>query len=245
MTACPSELKLELHLLDPTASAVAGHVARCPDCRVRLDAMERLGAEFRAQVFPATVEWVVGAARPGRTLRWLLAWAPFPALAAAGALLFLVPAPRPPDDYVGLKGVELGLAVFAQVQGAARAVGDGDRVPAASALRFQLKPSAPCRLWLVSVDGAGQVSRLYPATGEASAPLGGPGPLPGGAVLDGRPGPERIYAVCTREPLAFSEVERAARAAAAGGVRGVRSGGALHGLPRGAAQATLLLEKGP
>ena len=245
MTRCPSDLALELHLFDPAASAVSGHLAACGACAERLAAMERVGAEFRAQVFPATVDRVVEAARPRLPLRRWLSWAPFPALAAAAALLLLLPAPRPPADYVGVKGAGLGLGVFARIRGSVEAVRDGERVPAATALRFRVHPAWPCRLWLLSVDGAGQVSRLFPATGDGGAPLGSAGTLPGGAVLDGRPGPERIYAICTRSPLSFATAERAARAAAAGGPGAVRSAGALAGLPEGAAQATLLLEKGP
>ena len=168
MTRCPSELKLELHLLDPASSPVAGHVAGCAACGARLAEMERLGDEFRAQVFPATADRVVAAARPRFSLSRLLTWAPIPALAAAAALLFLVPHPQPPDDYVGVKGADIALAVFAQAQGTVLAVTDGGKVPAGAALRFQVKSSVPCQLWLVSVDGAGQVSRLYPASGDAS-----------------------------------------------------------------------------
>jgi len=245
MTPCPSELKLERYLLDPAASPLAGHVAACPPCRERIAEMERIGDEFRALVFPATVDRVVEAAAPRRPLSWLMSLAPFPALAAAAAVLFLMPTPQPDPDYTGIKGGDIRLSVFAQVAGAVRAVADGDRVPPTAALRFQVQPTAACCLWIVSVDGAGQVSRLYPADGDASVPLGQAGPLPGGAVLDGRTGPERIYAVCTRNAIPFAEVERAARAAAGGGARSVRAGLALRGLPAGALQATLLLEKTP
>jgi hypothetical protein len=245
MTPCPSDLKLERYLLDPAASPLAGHVAACPPCQERIAEMEKVGAEFRALVFPATVERVVEAAAPRRPLAWLMSLAPFPALAGAAAALFLMSAPQPDPDYTAIKGAEIRLSVFAQVAGAVRAVADGDRVPAGAALRFQVQPTAPCRLWIVSVDGTGQVSRLYPADGDAGAPLSGSGPLPGGAVLDGRNGPERIYAVCTRASMSFAEVERAVRASAVGGIQAVRAGMMLRGLPAGALQATLLLEKSP
>jgi hypothetical protein len=99
-------------------------------------------------------------------------------------------------------------------------------------------------LWLLSVDGAGQVTRLHPATGDAAPPPAG-GELPGGAVLDGQAGPERLYAVCSAGPLAWQEVEGAARAAAGGGEERVRAGATLEGLPTGTTQTTLLLEKRP
>jgi hypothetical protein len=149
----------------------------------------------------------------------------------------------PGSDYVGTKGFPF-TAWLADPAGA-RAVTDGGEVPAAGALRFRVQPPAPCRLWIVSVDSGGQVSRLYPAEGEGGAEVRQGGALPGGAVLDGRPGPERLFAVCAPEPIPFARVKQAARAAAAGGAGAVRSGKMLPGLPRGAVQATLLLEKRP
>jgi len=246
MSRCPSDLALEKHLLDPSASPLAAHLTGCAPCRERVAEMERQGAEFRAFVFPATVDRVAGAAaaRPSMLGR-LLTLAPFPALAAVAAALLLMPAPQPPPDYTGVKGAEIRLTVYAQLPGEVRALADGARVPASAALRFQVRPTAPCRLWIVSVDAADQVSRLYPTEGDAGAPLGEGGAVPGGALLDGRPGPERIYAVCTRGPLPFAAVERAARTAAAGGAEAVRTGSPLSGLPAGALQATLLLEKSP
>jgi hypothetical protein len=240
MSRCPSELQLEELLMAGEASPLAGHVAGCTSCRARLEEMRGLGEEFRREVYPLTVDAVAGTARAPRPRRWLLVLAPLPALAAA-AIAFLVVPRSPPPDYVGIKGPELSVAVFVQAAGGARAVADGEEVPAGAALRFRIRPPAPCRLWLVSVDAAGQVSRLYPATGEA--PEVGAGSLPGGAVLDGRPGPERIFAVCSPRPLAFGEVERAARQAAGGGEAAVRAARVLAGLPGEARQATVLIEK--
>ncbi|HEY6106753.1 MAG TPA: DUF4384 domain-containing protein, partial [Anaeromyxobacteraceae bacterium] len=193
--------------------------------------------------YPATVGAVEEAAeRAAGRRRWRLPLllAPVAAAAAAVALMW-----GPSPDYVGPKGFPF-TAWLAGPAGA-RAVGDGGEVPAAGALRFRVQPPVPCRLWVVSVDAVGQVSRLYPAEGqgEGGAEVREGGALPGGAVLDGRPGPERLFAVCAREPLPFARLERAVRDAAAGGAGAVRSGKVLGGLPRGAVQATLLLEKRP
>jgi len=243
MTAarCPSDLALERHLRDPARSALAGHLETCPACRERVARMEAEAEEFRRVVYPATVGAVEDAAekaagrRPWRLSLWL---APVAAAAAAVALWW-----GPGGDYVGVKGFPF-TAWLAGPAGA-RAVPDGAEVPAAGALRFRVQPPAPCHLWIVSVDPGGQVSRLYPAEGEGGAEVRQGGALPGGAVLDGRPGPERLFAVCAPEPLLFARVEQAARAAAGGGPEAVRAGKLLTGLPRGAVQATLLLEKRP
>ncbi|HEY6104842.1 MAG TPA: DUF4384 domain-containing protein [Anaeromyxobacteraceae bacterium] len=243
MTAarCPSDLALERHLQDPARSALAPHLGACPACRERVARMEAEAEEFRRFVYPATVGAVEDAAekvagrRPWRLALWL---APAAAAAAVVALMW-----GPGSDYVGTKGFPF-TAWLAGPAGA-RAVTDGGEVPAAGALRFRVQPPAPCRLWIVSVDSGGQVSRLYPAEGEGGAEVRQGGALPGGAVLDGRAGPERLFAVCAPEPIPFARVEQAARAVAAGGAGAVRSGKVLPGLPRGAVQGTLLLEKRP
>jgi len=241
MTRCPSDLDLEMHLLEPARSPLAGHLAACPRCAGRLAEMNRIGEEFRREVFPATVDAVVERARGRRPLRpWLLAAVPLSAAAAAAVLLVA----RPPADYVGSKGSPLALSVFVQTVEGARAATDGEVVPAGAALRFQVRPRGACRLWVLSVDASGTVSRLFPATGEAGQ-VPGTGPLPGGAVLDGRAGPERIFAVCSATPLPFDRVAGAALAAAAGGDARVRGARAIQGLPADAAQDTLLLEKRP
>ena len=246
MIPCPSDLKLEAHLLDEAGSPIAPHLSSCDRCRARLDEMRRLGDEFRREVYPVTVDAVVARPRSrGPLARWMLYLAPIPVAAAAAAVLLLVQPRGPGDDYLGVKGSGLTLAVFARATDAARAVADGESVSPSAALRFQVRPAVPCRLWLVSVDSAGTVSRLYPAAGEGGAEMAGPGPLPGGVLLDGKPGPERIYAVCAPRAIAFADIERAVRAAAGAGAAAVRAGRPLQGLPGDAAQATLLLEKRP
>jgi hypothetical protein len=69
--------------------------------------------------------------------------------------------------------------------------------------------------------------------------------LPGGAILDGKPGPERIFAVCSADPLAMPQVELAVKVATGTGAESVRAINTIPGLPAGTVQATLLLEKSP
>jgi len=241
-TRCPSSLELEAYLLDPVRSPLAAHVDACARCGGEVAEMRRIGDEFRRAVFPATVDAVLERARPRRLPRWIFAAVPLGA--AAAIALVVAQVARPPEGYVGLKGAALGLTVFVSDGASAHAAPDGEPVPARAAVRFQVRPARPCRLWLVSVDGAGQVSRLFPPGGDAPEVTSGE-TLPGGAMLDGRPGPERFFAVCSPTPLAYADVERAARAVASGGAGSVRSARSLAGLPRDAAQATTLLEKQP
>jgi len=239
---CPSDLLLEAHLLDAGSSGLAPHLDGCPECQARLRGMEAEGEHFRRFVYPATLDAVLEAARPSSRRSRFGVFVPATAAVAAGLLLLLVPAP--PDGYVGSKGDALGLTVFVGTPDGARVVPDGGSIPAGSALRFQVRSSAPCRLWIVSVDAGGQVSRLYPAGGDEGAEVQTGSPLPGGAVLDGNPGPERVFAVCSPRPIRLQELESAGRAASARGREGVRGTTQLPGLPAGAVQASLLLEKG-
>ena len=241
---CPSELALEKHLAHPARSSAAGHVAGCPRCQARLQQMRAEGAEFDSVVYPKTVDAV--ALRAVRKPRWMkLLWlAPAPILAAAALLIVVRPA-QPPADYVGTKGVTLSLSVFAGDAAGARALDEGGKVLATSALRFRVRPSAACHLWIVSVDAAGEVARLFPTEGDTGALVSGTSPLPGGAVLDGKAGPERFFAVCAKPPVAFSAVERSAKALASRGPQALRETRSLEGLPEGVTQASLLLEKTP
>jgi hypothetical protein len=236
----PSRLKLEAHLLDPAHSPVSQHVEGCEDCRADLLGMEREGQDFMRFVYPATVESLM----PKKARRWTLAnvLAPVAALAAAGVIL-VVNRPQPAPDYTGTKGVALKLDVYAAFDSGPHALSDKERVPASAALRFHVQPSRACHLSIVSVDERGQVSRLFPASGDVGPTVNKADTLPGGAILDGQPGPERIYAFCTPDALPVQQVEEAVKVAAGTGAASVRAPGDVHGLPSGTSQATLLLEK--
>lgn len=243
MTArCPSDLALEGYLLEPQRSPVKPHLDGCEPCQGRLARMQQEGDEFRRYVFPATVDAIQEAAAPRRS-RWATLFAPIAALAAVGAAALLVVRAGPSGpgaDYVGIKGKGVTLGVYVGAEDGARPVDDGGAVPAAAALRFKVNPAAACRLWIVSVDGAGEVSRLFPAPGAAPAPVAA-GAVPGGAVLDGQPGPERLFAVCAGEATSWDDVRRAA--AVTGGPDQVRRAHGLGAPLADAPQASVLLEK--
>jgi hypothetical protein len=238
MSEHPSELALEAHLLDPARSQVAGHLASCERCRGRVARMEKEGEDFRRFILPATLDAVVEK-HTRRRKPWLALAAIVPAAAAAALVVVFGVRHGPGDEYVGTKG-GLVLAAFVNRGGEAEAVQDGTQVPASAALRFRVTPPRPCSLWLVSVDESAQISRIYPVSGETGAAVVQAGALPGGALLDGKTGLERFYAACTPEPVSFATVSAAVKSAVAGGVR---RGDALPNLPRGSAQATVLVEK--
>jgi len=237
----PSALRLEAHLLDQVHSAVSGHVEGCEDCRAHLLTMQRQGDDFMRYVYPSTVDALVPKA--ARRWTWAAVLAPLTALAAAAVVLVVNRGPRP--DYIGTKGVAIKLNVYAGLEAGARALSDKDQVPASAALRFRIQPARPCHLGIVSVDEHGAVSQLYPQSGDVAPTLERVETLPGGAILDGQPGPERIFAVCSAEPLPMQQIEAAVKSAAGTGAASVRAVDSITGLPSGTAQATLLLEKAP
>lgn len=244
MTRCPSDLELEAVLRRPSAGQ--GHVFTCPRCAARVAELRRLGEEFEREVFPATVEAVVAggrrAAPPHRSI-WL---APLAAAAVAAAVLLVRPGGT--GDRLAIKGPPLTLVAYRRAPGGAHALADGESVPAAAGLRFEVRPARSCNLWIVSADAAGHVSRIYPPSGEDGAKVqaGGPVVVPGGAMLDGQGGPERFFAICGcgDEPIHYRDVQRAA-ASIGPGEASVRSARALPHLPDDALQATVLLEKRP
>lgn len=243
MTAhCLSDLALEAVLLAPApeGSPDATHLAACPACADRLAQMRREGEDFQRFVFPRTVEAVERAVERPR-FRWPWVLAPAGALAAALVAVLLV-RQGPPDDYEGVKGTGMALAVYVNGDAGARAVSDGAVVPASAAIRFKVQPARDCWLWIMSVDGRGEISRLYPPKGTPPDRRSA-GPVPGGAVLDGSPGPERIYAVCApSQETAWAEV-RAAATVATGGQERLRTARVLGGSLASAQQASLLVEK--
>jgi hypothetical protein len=236
--SCLDDVALEKVLLDAPAADDAQHLAGCASCTARLEAMRAEDRAFKQFVYPATVDAVLAGAlaRP-----WWRSWPALvlPLAVAAGVALLVRTPVEAPADYVGLKGRSVGLAVFSlDSAGAPVRLDDGARLAADASLRFQVRPDAPCFLWVVSVDPQGEVSRLFPAVGESSR-VAGDTTLPGGATLDGQSGPERVFAVCTPAPLAFDAIRDAVRVTSADAVRARRQ------LELDGAQGTLLLEKMP
>jgi hypothetical protein len=238
----PSELALEAYLLDRETSPVAPHLGGCERCRARIARMEHEGEDFRRFVFPATLDAVLEKNAPERRKRWLWLLGIAPVAAVAAVIVAIRPS-EPGPDYVGIKG-GMSLVAYLGAPGGAKAVLDGQAVKPSAALRFSVGPQGRCNLWIVSVDESTQISRIYPADGDGGAPVSKQGPLPGGAVLDGRAGLERFYAVCSPGPLGYDALTKSVRASVHG-ADDLRKGPALSGLPKGTRQTSLLLEKRP
>jgi hypothetical protein len=242
MTRCPSDLELEAQVRDLGRATV--HVRSCARCAERLEELRRLEGEFEREVFPATVEAVVARSARRPVPRWGIWLTPIATAAAVVVVLLARAGPR--DSYLGVKGPLLSLVLFAQEPGGARALSDGEVVAPGAGLRFEVRAVRSCALFIVSADAEGKVSRIFPAAGADGIPID-PGALkvlPGGALLDGKPGPERFFAVCGcgDDPLRYDRVERAAGEIGPGEGH-VRGAHRLSGLPADALQVTVLIEK--
>jgi hypothetical protein len=116
-------------------------------------------------------------------------------------------------------------------------------VAAAASVRFRVRAASACRLWILSLDSTGEFSRLYPGEGTGGAAVSGLVEIPGGAVLDGRPGPERIYAVCSPGPSRWRALAPLLKVQATSGEAAVRAPPSAAALPSGTQLDSVLVEK--
>jgi hypothetical protein len=77
-------------------------------------------------------------------------------------------------------------------------------------IRFVVTSDRARFLMIASVDGAGNASIYFPYHGARSGPVAGERvELPGSIILDDAPGPERLFAVFSDEPISADVVRRA------------------------------------
>jgi hypothetical protein len=192
-----------------------------------------LRANFVSRVLPRG-----GPARRPQRRRWLAV----PAFALVVLAIALWRWPRPPD--LGIKGDASGASwqVFAHRDGRTFAVRDGAELAPGDRIRFVVLPAGARYVLVVSVDGAGAVTIYYPYNGERSAAIDGDRvELADSIVLDAAPGPERLYALLSDEPLAAAAVKAPLGELAASGASAIRAARALPVPAR--AQLTLMFEK--
>jgi hypothetical protein len=208
---CPSSLRLSLSLLEDELSPkeradIESHLAGCARCRQRLEELKR---ERRA-LYERVPRLDLGEARPRP--RWR------PALAAACACLLLAIGAwilwgeKQRTGGVVFKGEAPALSFRVEREGrvlAGRAhmqLRPGDRI------RFAYSLGEDAYLLIVNLDDEGKATVYYPLGGGESLPVqaGQEVFLPGSIRLDEYLGPERIFAVFTREPLSAGDIQSAA-----------------------------------
>jgi hypothetical protein len=225
---------LAIGALDAEAEArTAAHLASCADCRAEQTAAAALREHFAVHVLPRTHP------ESRRSWRWALVAAP--ALAAAILLLVIMRDRGGPDDELGIKG-DATWQVFANRNGETFAVHDGSNLAAGDRIRFVVTPNGAPYVLVASVDGAGAASIYYPYGGTQSGPThGARNELPGSIVLDAAPGPERLYAIFSDDPITADSVTEQLRMIGVRGADAIRHTRSLDVPSR--AQASLVFEK--
>lgn len=234
---------LALDALDGAATTAArAHLASCERCRTDLERAAELRAYFTVAVLPRTRPQRRRRARP-------LAWLAVPALGALAAVWVGLRGgdhPRTARDEAGpelaIKG-DATWQVFANRGGRTFAVHDGTPLVAGDRIRFAVTPDGARYLLVASIDGAGAASIYFPYNGTESAPLT-PGErveLPGSIVLDAAPGPERVFALFSDEPIAAQLVIGQLRTIGADGADAIRAPRRLDVGAR--VQSSLVFEK--
>jgi hypothetical protein len=211
-----SAFALDALALGTETAGAREHLAACPRCRADFEAAATLREHFTAHVLVRTL--------PVRRRRF--AWPLFalPALAVAIALLVIVrPSSHRAEPELAIKG-DAAWQVFANRDGQTFAVHDGARLAQGDRIRFAVIPDGARYLLVASIDGAGAATIYFPYDGIESAllPAGDRVELPGSIVLDAAPGPERVFALFSDEPIAAAAVAERLRALGADGPDAIR-----------------------
>lgn len=216
--------QLERFLLDELPPqeqrAVADALQARPELRERLEDL-RLSSEAILREHPPAVAAAriraragVPASAPSRAARFLApALAALAAVLVAGTVLVVSerePAPRP--DVTRVKGVQPYLLLFRQAAEVER-LAPGATVHQRDRLQVAYQAAGRGYGVIVSIDGAGAVTRHLPQSGDRATPLRAGGPVPLGASyeLDDAPGFERFVLVTADTPFAVETVLAAAR----------------------------------
>jgi len=246
-SGCPSDYALDAYLAAgmPAAHPVRRHLETCPSCRDRLQVHAQVGEMFERDVYPATVDAVVGRLVKRRAAWWQNQ---LPVLLAAAASLVLVLAVSlrvdqnggREESYLGVKGT-VGVQVIARRAGKTFRLGPGDTLLAGDMLRLVVAPPRAGYLMVVSIDVRGKLDVYWPHGGGAAMRVApGEAPLPGSVVLDEQTGPERILVLWNERPFDEHAVRQAF------GQAWGRAGhpASLERLPLDAEQTSFLFFKG-
>jgi hypothetical protein len=224
----------------PEATQARAHVASCTTCGAVLHGLEEAQARFEAEVpferFAAQVERAASKQRaPVHRPRWERHARPLAAMAATVLVLVGVGRFLALQDPTVPHGNRTKGGVVAEL----RIGGDGPQRTAQAERPEPLAPGERVRLgyeagthryvMAVAVDALGEVTPLYPETGESLPVEPGPGMhwLPDSLEFTGS-GAERVVLVLSDAPLKVEDVTSAAREAFEAGQRDVAHLPELH-----------------
>jgi hypothetical protein len=227
----------------------AAHATTCPRCAELARTLEGYRRDFADQALPRTRAAVRAGVRraSGRPPRWWGALVAAPVL----ALMLLVvvgrkparPRGEPPEEPAIAEKGGPALAIVARRGARVFPVRSGDPLQPGDQIRFVLKGVSYPYGMIASVDGAGRANIYVPYEGARSISVnpGNEVEIEGSIVLDGRLGPERVFALFSRDPLSSEAVRRALADIGSRGGEAIRK---TTSLPVTAdAQSSLLIQK--
>ncbi len=233
-----SDLTLERFHLDELpaadASRITAAIAREPDLQRRLAALSESDGELRDRDILERLTRGVVARATGpapRALRQRVRPWHWAAVAGASALVVVAlwgpilrqgtvatsPVPRSGSgDRV--KGEASSLMLYRKDDAGVELLSDGAPVRRGDLIRIAYRAASPCFGVIVSIDGAGVVTRHLPVDAEAAAPMrpGEATPLDTSYELDDAPKWERFFLVTGERAFDVQAVLEAARRAATG-----------------------------
>jgi hypothetical protein len=208
--------RLEMGALEPEATRRArAHLMACHVCREQHRELVAARSEFSERVFDRSIERVLSRSEAALPKSRRRLWFALP-LAAAAALSLLLFRPQlflGDDSRPGVvqpKGHER-FVLMARHNGKVFAVSEEERTLApGDELRFVVPDVDPHNPYLLvaSIDAAGKANVYFPPKGERSQYLGqGRWESPGAVTLDEVLGPERVFALFSKEPLEAGHVQ--------------------------------------
>lgn len=231
-----SDLTLERYHLEELpeeeATRIRARLASDPALRGRLEALEASDAALHHSPFipaliaalndrPSTASsvwsrWLVVMPLAAVVLAMVLVWRPAarPGLADTSPQ----PSPAPTDADARVKGEPVSLMVFRRTDNGSETLSDGTPARAGDIVRLGYRSTGARYGVIVSIDGAGIVTRHLPVTGAAAARLdaGTPTLLNSAYELDSAPGWEQFFLVVGDTAFDVEAVMVAAQDAATG-----------------------------
>jgi hypothetical protein len=186
------------------AQRIQSHLAACEDCRRTLDEVQAARSKFDREVGPRTKPAIVR--RFER--RAFFTWAPTLLVPALCALAIVWGTHHSPEAEFGIKG-DFSVHVFALRAKTVFPVANGEHLATGDRLRFEIRTGGLPYLLVTSIDAAGHASVYIPFGGTESVSVDPDRQFvsPGSLELEAVPGPERVFAFASKEPISTSAIE--------------------------------------